>query len=375
MSQEPFLAKIKERHSLCQADSKKEVMHIVLDLKGSNVRYDVGDSVAIFPENRKSLIKRTLLASKMRGDEDVFDRRLKKEMSLREYFLKRANLRLVTPSLLKKIAAYQEVASKKNMLLNLLDDRDALDHYVRVREVWDVLEEHREVALPLEELITALRPLSPRLYSAASSMRFVGDELHLAVALVDYQSLDFARFGACSHYLCRQVPVGEPVVPMRVQPHRGFTLPEDGRTSVIMVGAGTGIAPFRAFMQERVDRGDLGLSWLFFGEWNRACNFFYRDFWHDLEREGKLRLDLAFSRDQEHKIYVQDQMREKGKDVFSVLDRGGYIYVCGSALTMAAGVEEALLEIFQKWGNLNQDESKAYLKQLRLEKRYVKDVY
>ena len=205
-------------------------------------------------------------------------------------------------------------------------------------------------------------------------MQAVGNEVHLTVALLKYTHQGIVRTGVCTQYLCEQAPLYESVIPIYVQPHHGFTLPSE-QVPIIMIGPGTGIAPFRAFMQERAAKQASGNNWLFFGECHRTHHFFYESFWTDLIDQGKLRLDAAFSRDQEHKVYVQHRMLEQGSEILNWLDQGAHLYVCGDAQRMAKDVEHALLQIFQMHGNKSEEESKQYLKALRTEKRYLRDVY
>jgi sulfite reductase (NADPH) flavoprotein alpha-component len=195
------------------------------------------------------------------------------------------------------------------------------------------------------------------------------------VALQKWRIFGKERLGVCTDYLCRRVPLHAEVVPVYINPHRGFTLPEDKHTPIIMIGPGTGIAPFRAFMQEREVLDAAGKNWLFFGEWNRFHHYFYEDFWSSLEQKGKLRVDLAFSRDQKDKIYVQHRMIENGKEIYRWLQEGAYFYVCGDASNMAKDVEAALQKILINEGGLSEEQSREYIKALRKEGRYLRDVY
>ncbi|MBA3816418.1 MAG: sulfite reductase, partial [Parachlamydiaceae bacterium] len=211
--------------------------------------------------------------------------------------------------------------------------------------------------------------------SIASSMMAVGEQVHLTVSELQYETNGHQRHGICTHFLCQLAPLKENVVPIYLQASNGFTLPADSSTPIIMVGPGTGVAPFRAFLQERVAQGATGLNWLIFGECHQAFNFYYEDYWQELVNEGHLRLDTAFSRDQEHKIYVQHRLMEHGAEIFALLQKGAVFYVCGDAHRMAKDVDAALHYIAQKYGELDEPAAKAFIKQLKAEKRYLRDVY
>lgn len=373
----PFLASIKERYSLCQSGSKKNTQHIVLDLKGSGINYDIGDSIAIFPHNDIETVSKTLQGMHATGSETILDRHGEKEWNLRDFLTTQANITEVNRKLFSEICYRQTNLKKKAHLESLQaeDNKEAFKEYLANRYVWDLLFENSEVTFNLQELCNLFMPLLPRFYSIASSKRVVGDEVHLTVALLQYHTNGYRRLGVCTHYLCNLVPMDAPIVPIYIQPHHGFTIPADDTAPMIMIGPGTGIAPFRAFMQERMAKGSSGANWLFFGEWNRSTDFFYEEFWQDLVNKDKLRLDVAFSRDQDFKIYVQHRMLEKGEEFYRWLEKGAYVYVCGDAKHMAKDVEAALLQIIQTHGKLDDQGAKQYLKKLRGDKRYLRDVY
>lgn len=373
----PFLASIKERTTLCSAGSKKNTQHVVLDLKGSGITYQVGDSIGIFPVNDPQLVEKTLQVLKASGNEIVLDRHAENSWKLREFFTSCANLTEVSRKLLSEICYRQSDPHKKAFIEGLFaeDNRDALKHYLEDRHLWDMLVDHSEVVFDPQELCNLLMPLLPRLYSIASSQKVVGEEVHLTVALLEYHSNGHYRRGVCTHYLCELAPIQRPIVPVYIQQNHGFTVPSDPDTSIIMIGPGTGIAPFRAFMHERVLQNGSGRNWLFFGEWNRKTEFFYEPYWNELIEQDKLRMDVAFSRDQDHKIYVQHRMLENGAELYKWIEAGACLYVCGDAQHMAKDVEAALLQIIGVHGNHDELAAKQYLKRLRAEKRYLRDVY
>lgn len=373
----PFLASIKERCSLCKAGSQKSTFHVVVDLKGSGITYKVGDSIAVQPINDPHVVECTLRALKAKGKETIIDKHTKASFCLRDYLTKKSNLADVPRKLIFELSQRQPNAEKKKHLEFLLAEgqKEALKEYLESHEVWDVLAENEEVALSPETFCHMLLPLLPRFYSIASSMSAVGEEVHLTVAELAYETNGHMRRGVCTHYLCRLAPLYDSVVPVYIQPSNGFTLPADPNASIIMVGPGTGVAPYRAFMQEREAQHASGANWLFFGEWHRTSEFFYEEYWNKLVNGGKLRLDTAFSRDQKHKVYVQHRMMDRGKELFDLLEKGAYFYVCGDARRMAKDVDFALHEIVRIHGDLNESEVKEYIKKLKAEKRYLRDVY
>lgn len=372
----PFLARITERYLLCQPGSGKSTYHLVLDLSGSGMSYKVGDSIAIQPTNDPEVVERTLRALAASGQESIVDKH-SSTFFLQDYLFTKANLTEVPRKLIAVLAERQTCQPKKESLERLLSEgqRELLKEYQESHEVWDTLEENAEVKLEPQELCLMLQPLLPRFYSIASSMHSVGDEVHLTVAELRYVTNGHLRHGVCSHYLCNLAPMHCSVVPVYLQPSHGFTLPENDETSIIMVGPGTGVAPYRGFMQERVCKAARGKNWLFFGECHRKTEFFYEEYWSDLVRQDLLRLDTAFSRDQEQKLYVQHRLLEQGKEVFEWLENGAHLYVCGDARHMAKDVDAAIHMIVQSHGGADERASKEYVKKLKSEKRYLRDVY
>lgn len=372
----PFLAAVKERYSLCKPGSKKMTHHIVLDLSKSGLTYHVGDSIAIYPIHDHALVQQTLNAVGARGDESVTDR-LGAVHTLRDFLSKKANITEVNRKIVQELAERQTNSEKKARLEYLLADgnRDALKEYQKNHEVWDALEDNSEVRFNIDEFVSMLQPMLPRFYSIASSMKVVGEEVHLTVSYVKYTSNGHLRLGVCSHYLCDMAPMNLSTVPVYIQPHHGFTLPDNSEADLILIGPGTGVAPYRAFLQERTAKGSKGRNWLFFGEWNRAYDYFYEEYWQELIAQGLLKVDTAFSRDQAHKIYVQHRMLEKAGELWQWIQNGAYIFVCGDAHRMAKDVEATLHQIIKEQGGLDDASTKAFIKQLRTDKRYLKDVY
>lgn len=374
----PFLASITERYNLCSKGADKDTCHVVLDIKGSGLTYEVGDSVAVFSINDEDVVNKTLEALGASGSEKILEKHSSQEWALSDFLTKKANLAEVPKKLIQEFYQRQTDSQKKERLQFLIGEgqKDALKEYQASHEIWDALDENREAGLTPQELCNFLMPLLPRFYSIASSMKAVGEQLHLTVAELKYETNGYQRHGVCTHFLCKLAPLNEKVVPIYLHPQTsGFTLPQDPSTPIIMVGPGTGVAPFRAFVQERVSQGATGLNWLIFGERHQAFNFYYQEYFQDLVHQGKLRLETAFSRDQEHKIYVQHRLIEHGAELFSLLESGAVFYVCGDAHRMAKDVDAALHYIIQKHGHIDEQAAKSYIKQLKAEKHYLRDVY
>lgn len=374
----PFITSIKERYSLCKQGSGKNTHHLVLDLKGSGLQYQVGDSIGIYPQHGSELVQQTLDAIKAVGKEMIVSKQDQETHSLSHFLTHKANLTDIPPKLFREVCARQTNSDKKHRLETLLqsDQREAYKHYISQHEVWDFLQSNEEVTFTPQEIADLLMPLLPRFYSISSSQHYVGDEVHLTVAHFEYETRGYKRRGVCTHYICHLAELGNPVIPIFVQPSHGFRLPEDNHAPVIMIGPGTGVAPFRAFMQERIFRHQSqGKHWLFFGERNRALNFFYETEWNQLAEKGHFKVDAAFSRDQEHKVYVQHKIQEQGAELYQWLEEGAYLYVCGDAKAMAKDVEAALHDVIQHHGSKTPQEAKEYVKRLRHDKRYLRDVY
>lgn len=373
----PFNATVKSRYSLCKPGSKKFTHHVVLDLKGSEIKYHVGDSVAIYPTHDPELVQRTLNALGANGDETILEKHTGIPHSLREYLTYKASITDVSRKLIQELANRQTNSEKKERLdfLFLEGNKDALKEYQKNHELWDTLEENQEVKWDVAELSHFIQPMLPRFYSISSSQKAVGDEVHLTVSYVKFISNQYPRLGVCSHFLCDMAILHQTPIPIYIQPSNGFVLPSEKGKDIILIGPGTGVAPFRAFLQERLVNQDPGKNWLFFGEWNREFDFFYQDFWEELQSNDQIQIDTAFSRDQPHKVYVQHRMLEKAKEFWEWIQKGAIIYVCGDAHRMAKDVDATLHTIIQDQGQMSESDAKAFVKHLRAEKRYLRDIY
>ena len=369
----PFYSRLVERYRLNKSGSNKETWHVVLDLSGSNIRYRPGDSIGICPENDKKVVSALLEVLHFSGDEEVKDVKTGTTFCVREYLAKKANLAMPTKKLLQELA--QRGA---HVLLNLLesDAREACRAFIQSKNVFELLFEHENISWQPQELIELFAPLLPRLYSISSAQECVGDSVHLTISRVRYDIEGKKRLGICSHYLCEMVDDIEQNIGVYVQSTRDFLLPEDHSVPIIMVGPGTGIAPFRAFMQNRHEQGKENTkNWLFFGEQTRAHDYFYEEYWAVLEAQGILRVDTAFSRDTKEKVYVQHKMWQQKKELWKWLQEGAMLYVCGDASKMAKDVDATLQEIACSEGGMALDEAKAYMASLRKQKRYLRDIY
>lgn len=374
----PFLAKIKERYSLSKPGSQKQTQHLVLDLHGSGLNYAVGDSIGVYPQHDPRVIKNTLHAIRASGEERVVVPATGETLSLHDFLAAKGNITHVSPKLFREVAARQINHDKKSYLEDLQQEsnREAFKAFTANREVWDFLLENEEVTFTPQEFVALLMPLLPRFYSIASSQKHVGDEAHVTVAPLEYESNGHKRYGVCTHFLCHLADLHRAEVPVFIQPSHGFNLPQDPHLPLIMVGPGTGVAPFRGFMQERLfHHRSKGKHWLFFGERNRAHDFLYEEDWDAFSQQGHLRLDVAFSRDQEQKLYVQHKMMESGQELYEWLQEGAHLFVCGDAKRMARDVEQTLQTIIQEYGSKDPQAAKDYIKQLRQQKRYLRDVY
>ena len=361
----PLEVVIKERFLLTKPGSTKETYHLALDLQGTPLEFKPGDSLGVLPQNDPLLVEQHLAAMNARGDEMIQDARAQQTLTLREFLTTRANLARTTSSFLRLFEGENPILQDKQQLAKYLESHDPLD----------VLKKYKDHRTPLQDLCRELAPLLPRFYSVASSPKMVKDEVHLTVALTTFTRGGETRYGVASHFLCHLAEIGKTTIPIYVQSAHAFSLPSEERAPIIMIGPGTGVAPFRAFLQERLALGHTGKNWLFFGERHSKTDYFYEEFWTPLVQQNKLRLDLAFSRDQEEKIYVQHKLLQHSADLWNWLQDGAYLYLCGDATRMAKDVEATLHQIAEEQGKLAPQEAKAFIKRLRQEKRFLLDVY
>jgi len=370
----PFPAKLVANRKLTLEGSGKETRHFELLLEGSGLIYEPGDSLGLFPSNNPDLVQEIIHELHATGDETVpgNDGTLKRlqEALLRDY-------QITQPSKQFIHALVERGGDGVSLLRELLspERKNDLEVYLWGLEYIDFLVAHRSVRFSPEEFVKLLRKLQPRLYSIASSQRAWPDRVHLTIAIVTYESHGRKRQGVATTFLAERVD-DKTRVPVFIHSAKGFRLPEDGNTPIIMMGPGTGVAPFRAFLQERKAMGAKGKNWLFFGEQHRTSDFLYGDEFGALIEEGVLtRFDTAFSRDQAHKIYVQHRLLENGADIWKWLEEGAHFFVCGDAKRMAKDVDAALLQIVAKEGGKDPGQAAEYVENLKKTKRYKRDVY
>ncbi len=369
----PFPAELLDIVHLNGERSAKETLHFELSLAGSGFSYEPGDALAVAPFNAPDTVQAILAAAKLSGNEEIENKNTDGRKSLADALRDDLDITALSRNVLDKLA---EASDSQNLNALLVDDaKESLKQFIKGREIVDAIEQFAPSGLSADALAGLFRKLPPRLYSIASSPLAHPDEVHLTVAAVRYEAHGRQRKGVCSTYLADLVKPGDKV-PVFVQPNKKFRLPSDGSTPIIMVGPGTGIAPFRSFVEHRAALGATGKNWLFMGDQHYLYDFLYQLEWQDYLKSGALnRIDVAFSRDQPEKVYVQHRMAQRARDLYAWLQDGAHFYVCGDATRMAADVHETLITIVQKEGSQSRDAAEAYLEDLKKSQRYQRDVY
>jgi sulfite reductase (NADPH) flavoprotein alpha-component len=368
----PFLSTVRVNELQTAAGSEKETRHIELTLD-EGMTYTPGDAVGIDPENRAGTVAEVMAALGFKGDERVLDH-YKVEISLEEALRTRLSIGKLARGSLKQ---YAKLAPGLEGLHAMADpeNKARAEEYCYGREFIDLVTDHPGVVTEPQQLFHVLQRLVPRMYSIASSQRMHEDNVQITVRVIRYESHGRSRQGVASGQLGERALVGT-TMPIFLHANGNFRLPEDTSAPVIMIGPGTGVAPFRAFLEERQATGQTGENWLFFGDQREKLDFLYRDQFHAMQKDGVLtRLDTAFSRDQAKKVYVQDRMQEHAADLFEWLERGAYFYVCGDVTRMAKDVEMALLDVIARGSNGTLDHAAEYLAMMKKQKRYQRDVY
>jgi len=357
---EPYRSRIKYRTLLNKEGSSKKTYLLILDIKDSNISYNPGDSVAILVENDPRIVDLTINYMKADPTQEIFDRRTNEKTSLKDFLTKKANI------------------SKANFnFIKLFDKKFEIDEIktlITTHHIWDILKLFPKHKVSAQEICENMMPLLPRLYSICSSLKMYPDEMHLLITHVSYELGGIKRNGVATEYLCNLSQVLKTKLPIYIQPSHGFRLTKDLEKPIIMIASGCGVAPFRAFLEERYQTKATGSNWLIFGERNSKTDFYFEDFFKDLEEKNMLRLITAFSRDQEDKIYVQNKLLDNASDIWQWIHLGCSIYICGN-LQMGRAVDETLQNIFTQEGNLSKEKSRAFFKSLIKEKRYLKDIY
>jgi len=370
--QNPYAAEFSLSQKITGRDSAKDVRHIEIDLGDSGLTYQVGDALGVWFENDANLVAELVAALSLTGEEKV---KLKVDgaaqvLTLTDALTTQLEITQTAPAFIEfwaKISGNKELAA-------IAADKNSAREYAGQHQVIDVVKAAK-TEIDAQFFIEALRKITPRLYSIASAQSEVEDEVHLTVGVVSYDANDKTRTGGASGFLCQRLEEGQNVR-VFVEHNDNFRLPQSDETPVIMIGPGTGVAPFRAFMQEREARDATGDNWMFFGDQTFTQDFLYQVEWQNYLKSGLLtRMDVAFSRDQAEKVYVQDRLKEQASEVFAWLERGAHLYICGDANRMAKDVHQTLNEIIQEHGKLSAEQAEDYLKSLRSNKRYQKDVY
>ena len=370
--QNPLSAEFSLSQKITGRDSAKDVRHIEIDLGESGLTYQVGDALGVWFENDEQLVSKLLIELNFSGDEKI---NLKvsgevKEFSLKEALISQLEITQTAPSFVE----FWAQASKDSTLVTVASDKNSAREFAGEHQIIDVVS-LAKAEIDAQSFVDALRKITPRLYSIASAQAEVEEEVHLTVGIVSYEANGDTRTGGASGFLAERLEEGQKVR-VFVEHNDNFRLPQSDDTPVIMIGPGTGVAPFRAFMQEREARDAGGDNWMFFGDQTFTQDFLYQTEWQNYLKSGLLtRMDVAFSRDQAEKIYVQDRLKEQAAEVFSWLERGAHLYICGDANRMAKDVHQTLNEIIQEHGKLTAEQAEDYLKSLRSNKRYQKDVY
>jgi sulfite reductase (NADPH) flavoprotein alpha-component len=363
----PFMATVLEKVKITGDGSDKEVFHLELCTEESGLTYEPGDSVGIYAKNPESLVEQILQKTGFDPDYKVILET--GEMNIKDALTHHLEITVLSFDTLEK---YFDVTENPE-LEKLLDDEQLLDDYLFGHDLLDLLEDFPFDWTP-NQLVEILRQLPPRLYSIASSQDKVGDEIHVTVSVVRYERKNRLRNGACSSHLADNIEIDDQI-PVYIEKNPSFKLPLNG-SKMIMVGAGTGIAPYRAFLQQRENENKTGGTWLFFGDRRFNSDFLYRDDWQKwLETKHLEKMELAFSRDQEEKVYVQHKLIENQQEIYRWIEEGAYFYLCGDMKSMAKDVNKTLIEIIKTQGGLSFEKAGEYLRKLKREKRFQQDVY
>lgn len=368
----PFRAEVLENLNLNGRGSNKETRHLELSLEDSGLTYEPGDALGIFPENDPELVD--MLLAELKWDPNATVTVDQGEnLSLKEALTSYYEITVLTKKFIQQAA--ELIANEKLRELAAQENADQLKAYIAGRDLIDFVQDFGPITAAPQDFVSILRKIPPRLYSIASSFAANPDEVHLTIGAVRYNTHGRDRKGVCSVLCAERLQPGD-TLPVFMQPNKNFKLPENPEAPIIMVGPGTGVAPFRSFMQEREETGAPGKSWMFFGDQHFVTDFLYQTEWQKWLSDGVLtKMDVAFSRDTEEKVYVQHRMLKHSKELFEWLEEGAAFYVCGDKNNMAKDVQNALLEIIEKEGGKSREEAEAYLAEMKKQKRYQRDVY
>lgn len=367
----PFKAEVLENLNLNGRGSNKETRHVELSLEGSGLTYEPGDSLGVYPENDPELVELVLETTKWDGNQTVTVN--KEEITLKEALSKKLEITVLTKPLIEKAA---QLSSNEELKALVAPEKiNELKSYIDGRDVIDLLRDFGPWNVSAQDFVAILRKMPSRLYSISSSLAANPEEVHLTIGAVRYEAHGRKRNGVASILTAERLQPGD-TLPVYVQNNQNFKLPENPDTPIIMVGPGTGVAPFRSFMQEREEIGAEGKSWMFFGDQHFVTDFLYQTEWQKWLKDGVLtKMDVAFSRDTEEKVYVQHRMKEHSKELFEWLEQGAVVYICGDEKHMAHDVHQTLIDIIEKEGGLSREKAESYLADMQQTKRYQRDVY
>jgi sulfite reductase (NADPH) flavoprotein alpha-component len=367
----PFRAEVLDNLNLNGRGSNKETRHLELSLEGSGISFQPGDSLGIYPENDPELVDLLLADLKWNPEESVTINKQGEVLSLRDALTTHYEITTLTKPLLEKAAKL----TGNSDLQELINDSEKVKSYLEGHDLLDVVRDFGPLLSTPQEFVSILRKMPARLYSIASSLTANPDEVHLTIGAVRYHANGRDRKGVCSIFTADRLQPGDSV-PIYIQQNENFKLPANPETPIIMVGPGTGVAPFRSFMQEREEIGAEGKSWMFFGDQHFVTDFLYQTEWQKWLKDGVLtKMDVAFSRDTAEKVYVQHRMLEQSEELFQWLQEGAHVYICGDEKHMAHDVHQTLIGIIEKEGSLSREEAEAYLADMQQQKRYQRDVY
>ena len=369
----PFQAQILKNINLNGAGSSKETRHIELSLRGSGLSYKPGDCLGIIPKNDSELVADLLEEMKWNPEMDVTINKQGETLSLEEALITHFEITLLTKKIIQQAATFTDNEAIQSLVA--VENVDQLKEYVNGRDLLDLLRDFGPWKATAQEIVSLLRKMPPRLYSIASSIAANPEEVHLTIGAVRYTAHGREREGVCSVLCAERVQEGD-TLPVFIQQNKHFNLPESHEKDIIMVGPGTGIAPFRSFIQERAVNKANGRSWLFFGDQHSTSDFLYKEEFEKYQQDGALsRIETAFSRDTAQKVYVQHKMLENSQELFEWLENGAYFYVCGDKLNMAKDVHSALIDVIEKEGAMTHESAENYVKEMQEQGRYQRDVY
>lgn len=365
----PFYAEVLENINLNGRGSNKETRHLELSIEGANFHFEPGDSIGIQPENDEQLVSALLTALEFNPETEVAV--LDEATTIKQALQKKLEITVLSKPLLEKISAY----TKHPEFLKLLEEPNAWKDYAKGRDLLDVVEDFAPFTWSAQQFVEMLRKIPARLYSIASSQKANSEEVHLTIGKVNYETNGRQRLGVCSGSISERIQPGD-TLPIYVHKNPNFRLPENEDTPIIMIGAGTGVAPYRAFLEEREELGIEGKAWLIFGDQHFVTDFLYQTDWQRWLASGTLsQMHVAFSRDTEKKVYVQHKLQEHAASFYEWLEQGAVIYVCGDKKSMAADVDATIHQIIEQQGQKTPEEAKSFVNELKQQKRYQRDVY